>query len=77
VSLYRVPILILAGEISEQPVVVDGRVEAQPALPITATVDHRYVDGADLGQALAAFRAYLEAPAAFEPPDAVLTTGSS
>lgn len=67
VSLYHVPILILAGEISEQPVVVDGRVEPQPILPITATVDHRYVDGSDLGQALAAFRAYLQAPAAFEP----------
>lgn len=76
VSLYHVPILILAGEISDQPVVVDGRVEAQPVLPITATVDHRYVDGSDLGRALAAFRAYLEAPAAFEPANAALTTGS-
>jgi hypothetical protein len=35
-------------------------------LPITASVDFRSVDGPQLGQALAAFRAYLEAPLAFE-----------
>jgi pyruvate/2-oxoglutarate dehydrogenase complex dihydrolipoamide acyltransferase (E2) component len=67
VWLYRVPLMVLAGEIEERPVAVDGRVEVQPVLPIGATADHRYVDGAHLGQALSAFRRYLEAPAHFEP----------
>ena len=59
--------LPVAGEIEDRPVAVDGRVEVQPVLPIGATADHRYVDGAHLGQALLAFRRYLEAPASFEP----------
>jgi len=66
VWLYRVPIIVVAGEIRDQPVAIDGRVEVRPVLPITASVDHRYVDGPQLGQALTAFRAYLEAPLAFE-----------
>jgi pyruvate dehydrogenase E2 component (dihydrolipoamide acetyltransferase) len=68
VWLYRVPLLVLAGEITDKPVAVAGRVEVEPVLPIGATADHRYVDGAHLGEALAAFRRYLESPAEFEPP---------
>lgn len=67
VWLYRVPLMILAGEIEPRPVAVDGRVEVQPVLPLGITADHRYVDGAHLGEALKTFRAYLEAPASFEP----------
>ena len=71
--MYCVPLLVLAGEITDRPVVVDGRVEVRPIIPISATIDHRYVDGAHLGRALKAFRTYLADPAAFEPalgPDA-------
>jgi pyruvate/2-oxoglutarate dehydrogenase complex dihydrolipoamide acyltransferase (E2) component len=71
--MYRVPLLILAGEIADRPVAVSGRVEVHPILPITATIDHRYVDGAHLGRALQAFRAYLANPASFEPPWATST----
>lgn len=68
--MYRVPLLVLVGEIQDRPVAVAGRVEVRPVVPISATIDHRYVDGAQLGRALRAFRGYLEAPAAFEPlPD--------
>lgn len=67
VYLYRVPLMVLAGIIEERPVAVDGRVEVQPVFPIGVTADHRYVDGAHLGEALLAFRRYLEAPADFEP----------
>ena len=45
-----------------------GRVEVRPIVPITVTIDHRYVDGAQLGRALKAFREYLASPATFEPP---------
>lgn len=65
--MYDVPLLVLVGEITARPVVVDGRVEARDVLPVTATIDHRYVDGWHLGQAMTAFREYLEAPSRFEP----------
>jgi pyruvate dehydrogenase E2 component (dihydrolipoamide acetyltransferase) len=64
--IYTVPVIVLLGEIVERPVAVSGRVEVRPVLPVTATIDHRYVDGAELGLALKAFREYLENPAAFE-----------
>jgi pyruvate dehydrogenase E2 component (dihydrolipoamide acetyltransferase) len=66
--MYRVPLLVLVGEIGDKPVAIDGRVEIRPILPITATIDHRYVDGAHLGDALRAFRTYLADPSAWEPP---------
>jgi pyruvate dehydrogenase E2 component (dihydrolipoamide acetyltransferase) len=51
----------------DKPVAIDGRVEVRPVLPITATIDHRYADGAQIAKALRAFRAYLARPAQFEP----------
>lgn len=75
--MYRVPLLVLVAEIVDKPVVVDGRVEVRPILPITATIDHRYVDGAHLGKALRAFRAYLERPSDFEPDLAIAGAGGS
>jgi pyruvate/2-oxoglutarate dehydrogenase complex dihydrolipoamide acyltransferase (E2) component len=67
VWLYRVPLLVLVAEIQEKPVAIAGRVEVRPVLPLTCTVDHRYTDGAQLGRALTAFRAYLADPSAHEP----------
>jgi pyruvate dehydrogenase E2 component (dihydrolipoamide acetyltransferase) len=66
-KFYRMPLLILVGEITDKPVAVDGRVEIRPMLPITATIDHRYADGWHISQLLRPFRAYLADPAAFEP----------
>ena len=65
--LYRVPILALVGEITPRPVVVDGDVVARPILTISATLDHRYLDGAHAARLARSVRAYLEDPAAFEP----------
>lgn len=65
--MYDVPVLILVGEIAERALVVDGRVAARPVLPVTATIDHRYVDGWHIGEAMRAFREYLADPEAFEP----------
>lgn len=65
--MYRVPLLVLVGAIVDKPVAVDGRVEVRPVLPITATIDHRFVDGWHIGRAMKVFRTYLESPAAFEP----------
>lgn len=65
--MYKVPLLVLVGEIADKPVAVDGRVEIRKMLPITFTVDHRWVDGWHLSRALEAFKEYLTDPARFEP----------
>jgi len=65
--MYDVPILVLVGELGERAVVVDHEIVVRPILPITATLDHRYVDGWHISKAMQAFRGYLEDPAAFEP----------
>ena len=64
---YRVPLLVLVGEITDKPVAVRGSVEVRPVLTVTATIDHRYADGWHIGRALAPFKAYLHDPAAYEP----------
>jgi pyruvate/2-oxoglutarate dehydrogenase complex dihydrolipoamide acyltransferase (E2) component len=65
--MYDVPLLVLVGEITERPVVVGNRVVPRATLPITATIDHRYVDGWHVSRAMSAFREYLAAPERFEP----------
>lgn len=64
--LYDVPVLLLVGEIAEQPVVIDHQLAVRPILPISATIDHRYVDGHHLAHAVRSLRGYLEDPAAHE-----------
>jgi pyruvate dehydrogenase E2 component (dihydrolipoamide acetyltransferase) len=65
--VYRVPLLVLVGETADKPLAIGGRVEVRPVLPVTATIDHRYVDGARIAEAFKAFREYLAQPASFEP----------
>ncbi|HEY5945903.1 MAG TPA: 2-oxo acid dehydrogenase subunit E2 [Kofleriaceae bacterium] len=65
--MYDVPAIVLVGEITDKPAVIDGKVEVCSMLPITATLDHRYVDGWHVSKAMAAFREYLAAPERFEP----------
>jgi pyruvate/2-oxoglutarate dehydrogenase complex dihydrolipoamide acyltransferase (E2) component len=64
---YRVPVLVLVGAVRTMPVVVDDEVVARPVLTVTATFDHRYVDGFHAAQFAAAVRGYCEAPSSFEP----------
>jgi pyruvate dehydrogenase E2 component (dihydrolipoamide acetyltransferase) len=66
VWMYHVPLLVLLGEITEKPIALSGRVEIRPMLPVTATIDHRYVDGAHLSKLLKAFREYLTEPSRYE-----------
>jgi len=58
----RVPLLLLVGAIGEKPTVVDGEIVARPLVTITATVDHRFIDGAQLGTLAREFRHVLEKP---------------
>ena len=70
---YRMPLLVLVGEIGDKPVAVDGKVKVKPILPLTATIDHRYADGWHISQLLKPFRAYFADPQAFEPDPATVT----
>lgn len=64
--MYRVPLLVLVGELCEKPVVVDGNVVPRTILPVSVTIDHRYVDGWHVSKLLESFKRYFADPAAFE-----------
>jgi pyruvate/2-oxoglutarate dehydrogenase complex dihydrolipoamide acyltransferase (E2) component len=64
---YRIPFIVLVSEIAERPVVVAGKVAARPTLSLTATMDHRYLDGAHAARLANAVREYLADPATHEP----------
>jgi pyruvate/2-oxoglutarate dehydrogenase complex dihydrolipoamide acyltransferase (E2) component len=67
---YRVAFLALVSEVAIRPVVAGGEVVARPVLNVAATLDHRYLDGAQAGRLARTMREYLESPATFEPPAA-------
>jgi pyruvate/2-oxoglutarate dehydrogenase complex dihydrolipoamide acyltransferase (E2) component len=64
--IYRVPMIVLVGEIEPRPWAVDGRVEVRPVLPLTATIDHRWVDGEGIAGVVESFKKYLANPLAHE-----------
>ena len=64
--MYRVPILVLVGEIADKPVAVDGAVVVRKVVPICATIDHRYVDAWHISRLLDALKAYLADPRSHE-----------
>jgi pyruvate/2-oxoglutarate dehydrogenase complex dihydrolipoamide acyltransferase (E2) component len=65
---YRVPFLVLVSEVTPKPVVVDGEVVVRPILTVSATMDHRYLDGSHAGRLARTVREYLENPRMYEPP---------
>jgi pyruvate dehydrogenase E2 component (dihydrolipoamide acetyltransferase) len=58
----RVPVYVLVGAVKDQPAVVDGEVVSRPTLTITATVDHRFIDGAELATLAKIVRQGIECP---------------
>lgn len=66
-AYYRVPVLVLLGAVREQPVAIAGKVVVRPILVLTATFDHRYVDGALAARFAAAVQDYCRDPGAHEP----------
>jgi pyruvate dehydrogenase E2 component (dihydrolipoamide acetyltransferase) len=46
-------VTVALGAIAPRPLVVEGRVEARPACTLSCTFDHRVLDGATVGHALA------------------------
>jgi pyruvate dehydrogenase E2 component (dihydrolipoamide acetyltransferase) len=64
--IYRVPIILLVGDIDTRPWVVGDRVEPRPVLPVMATIDHRWVDGYGLAGLAETFKKYLSNPLSYE-----------
>ena len=64
---YRVPFLVLVGEIADRATVVDGQVVARPMFTVTGTLDHRYLDGYHASRLMHSMREYLDNPRKFEP----------
>lgn len=58
----RVPLLVLVGAVSDRPAVVDGQVVVRPQLTITATIDHRFIDGAQIAVLAKTMRAVFDDP---------------
>lgn len=57
------PLLIAVGKIQKKAVVNEaGEIVAKDMLPISATFDHRYMDGVGAAKLLNAFREYLKDP---------------
>jgi pyruvate dehydrogenase E2 component (dihydrolipoamide acetyltransferase) len=48
--------------------VVDHEVVVRPMLTLTATMDHRYIDGYHAARLARSVRAYFAEPGAYEPP---------
>lgn len=54
--------ILAPGVIEARALVVDGRVEARPAMTLSLSFDHRVLDGAEAGRALRALGDVLEGP---------------
>lgn len=62
VPYSRVPILLALGAIKDQPVVDDGKVVPGKVMRISATFDHRFIDGAHAAAMSRILRQWLEHP---------------
>jgi pyruvate dehydrogenase E2 component (dihydrolipoamide acetyltransferase) len=65
----RVPVYILVGAVRDQPFVDGDKVVPRKQLTITATIDHRFMDGEQLGTVAKIVRSILEDPWQLEPPE--------
>jgi len=67
------PLLVLVGAVSDEPVVVDGELAVGRLLRLTASMDHRMIDGWQASKLAVTLRTYLEQPETMEiaaPPSA-------
>lgn len=64
---YRVPLIVLVGEVMRKPIAVGDAVEIRPMLNLAATLDHRYLDGYHAARLARSVKEYIEDPKRFEP----------
>jgi chloramphenicol O-acetyltransferase len=62
-AYYRVPLLVCVGAVVPRPVAVAGTVVVRPMVTLTATFDHRYVDGYHAAQFAQALQRHCAQPA--------------
>ena len=66
----RVPVLVLIGALRDTPVVQDGEIVVRKMLTLTATIDHRYMDGHQGGVLAKTIRDSFAAPWKLDGHDA-------
>ena len=59
---------MLVGAVKPRPAVVDGEIVVQKQLTITATLDHRFVDGFEGGQLAKTVREVFQNPHLLDAP---------
>ena len=62
----RTPVLVLIGAMRDQPAVVDGELAIRPQMVITATIDHRFIDGFQGGTLVRVMRSVMADPGKFD-----------
>jgi len=62
VTFSQVPIILLVGQVEDRPVVRDGQVVVRPMCSLTATLDHRIIDGFQAGRLAGEMKRLLEQP---------------
>ncbi|MGI8535222.1 MAG: 2-oxo acid dehydrogenase subunit E2 [Mycobacteriales bacterium] len=68
VPLARVPLYVCVGAVSDAPMAVDGQVVVRPQLVLTATADHRLVDGVQAAALARVVRTLLADPDRLDRP---------
>jgi pyruvate/2-oxoglutarate dehydrogenase complex dihydrolipoamide acyltransferase (E2) component len=66
VPLARVPLYVCVGAVADAPMAVDGEVVVRPRIVLTATGDHRLVDGAHAAAVARLIRVSLADPASLD-----------
>jgi pyruvate dehydrogenase E2 component (dihydrolipoamide acetyltransferase) len=66
VPLARVPLYVCVGAVNDAPMALDGQVVVRPQLVMTATADHRLVDGAHAAKVARLVRGYLADPSTLD-----------
>lgn len=73
----RVPLYVLIGAVRDAVTVVDGEVAVRPHLTITATIDHRFIDGFQGGVLAQAVRKVFEDPWSLDRTSSQPTTATA
>lgn len=65
-TFSRCPFLVVVGQVEDRAVVRDGQVVARPMITLTATLDHRVIDGFQAGLLARDMKQLLEEPKLLE-----------
>lgn len=68
VTFSRAPIVIVVGQVEDRPAVHEGQVVARKMLTITASIDHRIMDGYQAGRLAGCVKELLEHPEKLDEP---------